>query len=69
MKRIKKWTWEFGIFITNTPYDCTDAVALIDHHVGVRIKDDVPEQFWEEFAKDEDSIRFFVHEITMFIGV
>ena len=52
------------MYITNTPEECTDSVALIDHHLGQTLKSDVSEMFWEEFEKDENSIKFFVDEIT-----
>ena len=64
VREIKKLTWEHGIFITNTSEDCTDVLALIDHHLGVRIKTDVSDQFWKEFEKSEESIKFFCDEIT-----
>merc|ERR1712159_388412 len=64
IRPIKKLTWENDIYITNTPEECTDSVALIDHHLGQTMKSDVSDMFWEEFEKDENSIKFFVDEIT-----
>ena len=64
IREIKKFTWEHGMFITNTPEDCTDAVALVDHHLGRRVKGSVSDFFWCEFEKDVTSIRFFCDEIT-----
>ena len=64
VEEIKKMCWVENVFIVNTPPNCTDLVALIDHHVGINLKNDISDMFWKEFEKDEESLKFFSDEIT-----
>ena len=59
---IRDFCWNNDIFILNTPENCTDLRALVDHHLGKLIKQGMRDRFWADFESSEERCNFWCSE-------
>ena len=59
---IRDFCWNDDIFILNTPENCTDLRALVDHHLGKLIKQGMRDRFWADFESSEERCNFWCSE-------